>query len=73
MIYDLHSHSNASDGSLDPDDLLLHAAQSGVDTLAITDHDTLAAFDRTQLDITDRTRVDAPDPDPAAVTLVDHH
>ena len=46
MIYDLHSHSNASDGSLDPAVLLLHAAESGVDTLAITDHDTLAAYDR---------------------------
>lgn len=52
MIYDLHSHSNASDGSLDPDDLLLHAAQSGVDTLAITDHDTLAAFDRIDTRVT---------------------
>ena len=46
MIYDLHSHSNASDGSLEPEALLLHAAASGVDALAITDHDTLAAFDR---------------------------
>ncbi len=46
MIYDLHSHSDASDGSLDPAALLLHAAESGVDTLAITDHDTLAAYDR---------------------------
>ena len=46
MIYDLHSHSSASDGALEPDALLLHAAESGVDALAITDHDTLAAFDR---------------------------
>ena len=46
VIYDLHSHSNASDGTLDPDALLLHAAESGVDALAITDHDTLAAFER---------------------------
>ena len=46
VIYDLHSHSNASDGSMEPDDLLLHAADCGVDALAITDHDTLAAFDR---------------------------
>ena len=46
VLYDLHSHSNASDGSLDPDDLLRHAAACGVDALAITDHDTLAAFDR---------------------------
>ena len=46
VIYDLHSHSNASDGSLAPDDLLALAADCGVDALAITDHDTLAAFDR---------------------------
>jgi predicted metal-dependent phosphoesterase TrpH len=46
VIYDLHSHSSASDGALEPDALLLHAAESGVDALAITDHDTLAAFDR---------------------------
>jgi predicted metal-dependent phosphoesterase TrpH len=46
VFYDLHSHSNASDGSLDPDDLLQHAAECGVEALAITDHDTLAAFDR---------------------------
>lgn len=46
VIYDLHSHSNASDGSLEPADLLRHAADCGVDALAITDHDTLAAYDR---------------------------
>ena len=46
VIYDLHSHSNASDGSLEPDALLALAGDCGVDALAITDHDTLAAFDR---------------------------
>jgi predicted metal-dependent phosphoesterase TrpH len=46
VIYDLHSHSNASDGSLEPGDLLALAAECGVGALAITDHDTLAAFDR---------------------------
>jgi predicted metal-dependent phosphoesterase TrpH len=46
VIYDLHTHSDASDGSLEPAALLLHAAESGVHTLAITDHDTLAAYDR---------------------------
>jgi len=45
VIYDLHSHSNASDGSLAPADLLCHAAECGVDVLAITDHDTLDAYD----------------------------
>lgn len=46
VIFDLHSHSDASDGSLAPDALLAHAGECGVDALAITDHDTLAAFDR---------------------------
>jgi predicted metal-dependent phosphoesterase TrpH len=46
VIFDMHSHSNASDGSLDPDALLSHAHECGVGALAITDHDTLAAFDR---------------------------
>ena len=46
VIFDLHSHTTASDGSLHPDELLAHAAECGVGALAITDHDTLAAFDR---------------------------
>lgn len=45
MIYDLHSHSNASDGTLAPSQLLAHAAECGVDVLAITDHDSLDAYD----------------------------
>jgi predicted metal-dependent phosphoesterase TrpH len=45
VIYDLHSHSNASDGSLAPAQLLCHAADCGVDVLAITDHDTLDAYE----------------------------
>jgi len=46
VIYDLHSHTTASDGSLDPDSLIAYAAECGVDVLAITDHDTLDAFER---------------------------
>lgn len=45
MIYDLHTHSNASDGSLSPTALLAHAAECGVDVLSITDHDTVAAYE----------------------------
>jgi predicted metal-dependent phosphoesterase TrpH len=44
MNIDLHSHSTASDGCLDPADLCLRAAGLGVDVLAITDHDTTAAY-----------------------------
>lgn len=42
MIYDLHTHTTASDGSLTPEQLLRLARESGVDVLAITDHDTVA-------------------------------
>lgn len=38
--YDLHSHSNASDGVLSPSALVERAHQQGVTALALTDHDT---------------------------------
>ncbi len=37
---DLHTHTTSSDGSLSPTQLVEHAIQLGLDTLAITDHDT---------------------------------
>lgn len=45
MIYDLHAHSNASDGILSPQDLVSRAKNAGVDVLALTDHDTLAGIE----------------------------
>lgn len=45
MIFDLHSHTNFSDGSLLPADLLARAEEMGVSTLAITDHDTVDGLD----------------------------
>lgn len=44
MKFDLHCHSNASDGALAPVDLLLRARAQGVSHLAITDHDTVRAY-----------------------------
>jgi predicted metal-dependent phosphoesterase TrpH len=41
VIFDLHSHSTASDGVLSPGDLVCRAAQQGVQVLALTDHDEL--------------------------------
>ncbi|MEQ1635623.1 MAG: PHP domain-containing protein [Methylococcales bacterium] len=38
--YDLHCHSNASDGALSPTELVTRAQQQGVTALALTDHDT---------------------------------
>lgn len=39
---DLHTHSNRSDGVLDPAELVRAAAAAGVRVLALADHDTLA-------------------------------
>jgi len=42
LKYDLHSHTNASDGQLTPADLIDRAIEKGVDVLAITDHDSIS-------------------------------
>ena len=44
VIYDLHSHTTASDGRLTPEALVHRAVEMRVGTLAITDHDTTAAI-----------------------------
>ena len=44
-LYDLHSHSTASDGTLSPAALVEHAAAAEVKVLALTDHDTLDGLD----------------------------
>ncbi|EGJ7504188.1 5'-3' exoribonuclease [Escherichia coli] len=44
VIYDLHSHTTASDGCLTPEELVHRAVEMRVGTLAITDHDTTAAI-----------------------------
>ncbi|MBF4520148.1 PHP domain-containing protein [Acinetobacter towneri] len=38
---DLHTHSNISDGTLSPAELVTAAIQQGIHTLALTDHDTM--------------------------------
>ena len=40
-MIDLHTHSNASDGSLSPSSLISEAARRGISTIALTDHDTI--------------------------------
>ena len=42
---DLHSHTNESDGTLTPLELITLARTIGLDALAITDHDTFAGYD----------------------------
>jgi predicted metal-dependent phosphoesterase TrpH len=41
LNFDLHTHSNRSDGALAPADLVVRAQQCGIDVLALTDHDTV--------------------------------
>jgi predicted metal-dependent phosphoesterase TrpH len=45
-LIDLHSHTNESDGSCSPAQLIDEAARAGVRVLGITDHDTFAGFDQ---------------------------
>jgi len=47
--YDLHSHSNASDGALTPTELIQRAQAQGVNSLALTDHDTISGIQEAQL------------------------
>lgn len=44
VLFDLHSHTQASDGLLSPEALVARAVMRGVSTLAITDHDTVAGI-----------------------------
>ncbi|ACY84377.1 PHP domain-containing protein [Edwardsiella piscicida] len=43
-LFDLHSHTRASDGLLSPEALVARAVERSVTTLAITDHDTLGGI-----------------------------
>ena len=42
MRADLHVHSNASDGTDPPAEVMRRAARAGLDAVALTDHDTVA-------------------------------
>ncbi|NOX70681.1 MAG: PHP domain-containing protein [Gammaproteobacteria bacterium] len=44
MRPDLHTHTNLSDGSLSPAELVERALEKGITHLAITDHDTAKAY-----------------------------
>ncbi|WP_083942194.1 PHP domain-containing protein [Sanguibacter suarezii] len=44
LVIDLHTHSNASDGTDSPAGLVAAAAAAGVDVVALTDHDTTAGW-----------------------------
>jgi 3',5'-nucleoside bisphosphate phosphatase len=44
-LIDLHSHTNESDGTFSPAELVAEALRSGVTALGITDHDTFSGYD----------------------------
>jgi 3',5'-nucleoside bisphosphate phosphatase len=44
-LIDLHTHTDRSDGSTDPGDLVRQAKAEGIEALGIADHDTLAGYD----------------------------
>ena len=44
-MVDLHTHSDKSDGSLSPTELVDHAAELGLSAIALTDHDTTEGID----------------------------
>ena len=46
MAIDLHTHTDESDGTLSPSELIAQAARAGVTVLGITDHDTFSGYDQ---------------------------
>lgn len=52
---DLHTHSNISDGTLSPEQLVLAAIEKGIHTLALTDHDTMDG-----LQLAEKVAIDLP-------------
>lgn len=44
-LIDLHTHSNKSDGSMTPTELVAHAAARGLKAIALSDHDTTEGID----------------------------
>jgi len=45
-LIDLHTHTNESDGSYSPAELVCAALTKGLEALGITDHDTFAGYDQ---------------------------
>lgn len=53
VLIDLHTHSNASDGTDSPQELIDHAISRGLDVVALTDHDTVAGWEEAKLALID--------------------
>ncbi len=50
-LTDLHTHTTESDGTLTPEELVRAAVESGIGTLAITDHDHVTEVDAPGLEL----------------------
>src|SRR5690606_30438713 len=44
MIFDFHTHTTFSDGTLEPEELIAMAAKRNVNVISVTDHDTISNF-----------------------------
>jgi predicted metal-dependent phosphoesterase TrpH len=53
-MVDLHTHSNVSDGDLNPTQLMEKAALLGLKALALTDHDTISGLEEAEKAAQDR-------------------
>jgi Predicted metal-dependent phosphoesterases (PHP family) len=56
-VYDLHCHSDQSDGALSPEEVVIRAAERNVTCLALTDHDTINGLARAKQQ-SERTGID---------------
>lgn len=45
MLVDLHVHSDVSDGTLSPTEIVIHAKEKGLSAISLTDHDTVKGLD----------------------------
>lgn len=46
MTYDYHTHTNFSDGLLDPEELILLASKKRIKSISVTDHDCISNYTR---------------------------
>lgn len=58
MRIDLHTHSNRSDGTDNPADLVHQAVAAGLDVVALTDHDSTAGWDEAEQAALDSGRIE---------------
>ena len=47
-LIDLHTHSSCSDGSMSPEELIVHAKNEGIYAVALTDHDCTSGLEAAQ-------------------------